>query len=70
MKYESGIKGTWNIVKEVISQRKVRSSLLIAEMFNNSLTDSNPKLALTIPPLNNLYLQYIIAALFLLKNSH
>lgn len=36
-------------------------------MFNNSFADSNPKLALKIPPLNNLYLQYIIAAFIFVK---
>ena len=84
MKYESGIKGTWNIIKDVISKRQVRSfftnkitvdieiigSLLIAEFFffNDIFADIDPTLASEILQLNNQYLQFINAALSLLKN--
>lgn len=46
---------------------EIKDSLLIAEMFNNYFADSNPELALKIPPLNNRCLQYVIAALSLSK---
>ena len=68
-KYESGIKGTWNIIKDVIGKKKIRSffpskitvdieikdSLLIAEnsFFNNFFADIDPKFASEILQLNN-----------------
>ena len=49
---------------------EIKDSLLIVEssFFNNVFADIDPKLASEILQLNNQYLQFINAALSLLKN--